>query len=192
MAEIRLDLTTLTLDEIARLFRSPLPLVAAFRPGRASPSERAAALETAIAAGAAFVDIEADASPAYVKRLGRAARDRGCRIILSAHSERRPPSAERLARAREGMFRRGADIVKIVHRAVSADDCLRILSLYQTRRGGRVIALGTGRAGVATRIAAPLLGAPFTYASLRPGRETAQGQLDWRTLDRVLKLVGHD
>ena len=192
MAEVRLDLTPLAPDEIAQVFRSPLPLVATFRPGRASAAERGAALEAAVAAGAAFVDVEAAAPPAYRKRLIRVARERGCRVILSSHSDRRPPAADRLARMRESFFRKGADIVKIVHRAQSAADCSRLLSLYDTPKRGRVIALGTGRAGVATRIAAPLLGAPFTFASLRPGRETAGGQLDWRTLDRILELVAHE
>lgn len=192
MAEIRMDITPLAPGEIAAVFASPLPLVATFRPGRSSPAERCAALETAILAGAAYVDVEADAPPDYRRRLIRAARKRGCRIILSSHSNRRPPAAGQLALLKERLFRRAADIVKIVHRAESAGDCLRLLALYETPQSGRVIALGTGRAGVATRLAAPLLGAPFTYASFRPGRETAEGQLDWRTLDRILKLIGHE
>jgi 3-dehydroquinate dehydratase type I len=192
MAEIRLDLTPLSPAEIAAVFSRPLPLVATFRPGRANEAARAKALEAAIRAGATYVDIEADAAPAYRKRLLPIARDQGCRIILSVHSGRRPPEAAALARTRDGLFRRGADIVKIVYRASSAGDCLRLFSLYGTERRDRVIALGTGRAGVVTRLAAPFLGAPFTYACLRPGRETAEGQLDWRTLARVLKLVAHE
>jgi len=192
MAEIRMDLTPLGPGEIAAVFAQPLPLVAAFRPGRATATERRAGLEAAIAAGAAFVDIEAEAPPAYRDRLIRVAREHGCRVILSCHSDRRPPTAGRLARTRESLFRMGADVVKIVHRASSAGDCLRLLSLYDTAKRGRVIALGTGRQGLATRIAAPFLGAPFTFASLRPGRETAEGQLDWKTLDRILTLVAHE
>lgn len=192
MAEIRMDITPLAPGEVEAVFASPLPLVATFRPGKRPDSERAGALKAAIAAGAAFVDIEADARPAYRRELVRAARERGCRVIISTHSGRRPPGTERLARIRDGSFRLGADIVKIVYRAGSAADCARLLSLYATPRGNRVIALGTGRQGVATRLAAPLLGAPFTYASLRPGRETAEGQLDWKTLGRILSLIPHD
>jgi 3-dehydroquinate dehydratase-1 len=192
MAEIRMDLTPLRPDQIAAVFARPLPLVATFRPGRASDDERAAALEAAIRAGAAYVDIEAEDPPRYRTRLVRAARERGCRVILSVHSERRPPAAGDLARTRDGIFRRGADIAKIVYRAGSAGDCLRLFSLYGTDKRDQVIALGLGRAGLATRLAAPFLGAPFTYASLRPGRETAEGQLDWRTMDRLFKLAAHE
>lgn len=192
MAEIRLDLTPLTEREIRVLFAVPLPLVATFRPGSVSETERGAALDTAMAAGAAFVDIEADARSAYRKELIRLAAKHGCRVILSIHSDRRPPGEDRLARTRERLFRQGADIVKVVHRVRSAGDCVRLFSLYKTPRRDGVIALGLGREGVVTRVAAPLLGAPFTFASLRPGRETADGQLDWKTLDRILNLIPHD
>jgi 3-dehydroquinate dehydratase type I len=192
LAEVRLDLTPLRAAEIARLFGGPVPLIATFRPGRAPAAERAAGLEAAIRAGAAFVDIEHDAPPDYRRRLVRAARGRGCRVILSVHSIRRPPSAAELRRQRDALFRRGADIAKIVYRAATAADGLRLLSLYDTTRRERVIALGTGRTGLATRLAAPFLGAPFTYASLRPGRETAEGQLDWRTMARLLRRAAHD
>lgn len=191
MAEIRLDLTPLSMEGIGEVFRRPLPLVATFRPGRVPAAARAAALEAAIRAGAAYVDVEAEAPPAYRDRIVRAARRAGCRVILSSHSAGRPSGAGLLARKREALFRKGADVVKIVRRAVSVADVLALLSLYDTPKRGRVIALGTGRAGVVTRIAAPLLGAPFTYASSGPGRETAAGQLDWRTLERILELVAH-
>jgi 3-dehydroquinate dehydratase-1 len=192
MAEIRLDLTPLRPAEIAAVFARPLPLIATFRPGRVPDADRAAALESALRAGAAWIDIEHDAAPDYRRRLLRAARERGARIILSVHSRRRPPAPSEMARTRDGLFRLGADVVKIVHRAVSAADCLRLFSLYDTRRRGRVVALGTGRAGVVTRLAAPFFGAPFTYAALRPGRETAEGQLDWRTMDRIFERAAHD
>jgi len=68
----------------------------------------------------------------------------------------------------------------------------RIRDGRDTVRRDRVIALGLGPAGVVTRLAAPLLGAPFTYTSLRPGRETADGQLDWLTMDRILRRVAHE
>jgi len=191
LAEVRLDLTPLAPAEISALFSGPVPLIATFRPGRASTAERAAALGAAIRAGAAWIDIEHDAPPAYRRRLVRAARGRGCRVILSVHSVRRPPAAAELRRQREALFRRGADIAKIVYRAASADDAWRLLSLYDPKRPGRVIALGTGRAGTVTRLAAPFLGAPFTYASLRLGRETADGQLDWRTMARLLGRAAH-
>jgi 3-dehydroquinate dehydratase-1 len=46
-----------------------------------------------------------------------------------------------------------------------------------------------GKDGRITRIAAPLLGAPFTYASLDNTRETASGQLDSRTLKQIIDMI---
>jgi 3-dehydroquinate dehydratase len=51
-------------------------------------------------------------------------------------------------------------------------------------------ALGLGPVGTFTRVVATRLGAPFTYASLRPGRDTAEGQLDWRTLQDRMRALG--
>ncbi len=48
---------------------------------------------------------------------------------------------------------------------------------------------GMGKDGRITRIAAPLLGAPFTYASLDNTRETASGQLDSRTLKQIIDMI---
>jgi 3-dehydroquinate dehydratase type I len=164
MAEIRLDITPLKPEEIAALFACPLPLIATFRPGKRSESARAEALKTAIAAGASFVDIEADARPAYRKDLIRAAKENGCRVILSSHSDRLPPGAGELARTRERFFRLGADVVKIVRRVRSGADCVRLLSLYETPRRNKVIALGLGREGAVTRVAAPRRGGARTRA----------------------------
>jgi len=44
-----------------------------------------------------------------------------------------------------------------------------------------------GQKGKITRVAAPLLGAPFAYASFKPGSETAEGQLDRKSLKTILK-----
>ena len=49
---------------------------------------------------------------------------------------------------------------------------------------------GLGAIGTFTRVIATRLGAPFTCPSLRPGRETAAGQLDWRTLQDRMRVLG--
>ncbi len=192
MSEIRLDLTPLTLDEVRTVFASPLPLVATFRPGRAPVARRREALATAIASGAAYVDIEAEAPPDYRKGLVGVARKHGCRVILSSHSGRPPSAPAALALLRDRSFRQGADIVKVVRRVRTVRDCARLLALYDTPRATRVIALGTGSLGFVTRVAATFLGAPFTYASLGRGKETAAGQPDWRALERILGLLRHE
>ena len=49
---------------------------------------------------------------------------------------------------------------------------------------------GLGAIGTFTRVIATRLGAPFACPSLRPRRETAAGQLDWRTLQDRMRVLG--
>jgi 3-dehydroquinate dehydratase-1 len=49
-----------------------------------------------------------------------------------------------------------------------------------------------GEKGKLTRLAAPLLGSVFTYASLGEGKETAEGQWEAASLRRILlELTRH-
>jgi 3-dehydroquinate dehydratase-1 len=186
-AEVRVDKTPLTPVEIKELFAEPVKLIATCWPGRRSDEDRLAALLAAIDAGAAYVDIELDAPPAFHTAILAAARDKHCRIIISYHNPNETPLRHHLVQAIESCFDQGADIAKIICRVQNPQDCVRILSLYESRKN--LIALGAGEMGVITRIAAPFLGAPLTYASLAPGKETAEGQPDLQTLECVMKLV---
>jgi 3-dehydroquinate dehydratase-1 len=46
-----------------------------------------------------------------------------------------------------------------------------------------------GVKGRILRVVAPLLGSPFTFASLSEGRQTAEGQMDRETLFRLVETV---
>ena len=52
-----------------------------------------------------------------------------------------------------------------------------------------LVVIGMGEKGKVTRIAAPILGSPFTYASLSSGKETAAGQLDKINLEKIFKIL---
>jgi 3-dehydroquinate dehydratase-1 len=186
-AEVRIEKTALTPAEIQELFAEPLKLIATCRPGTRSDEDRQAALLAAIAAGAAYVDIEVDAPPAFRAAILAAARSKGCRVIISYLNHNETPLRHLLLQAIESCFDQGADLAKIICRVQSPQDCVRILSLYESRKN--VLAFGMGEMGVITRIAAPFLGAPLTYASLAPGKETAEGQPDLETLECVMKLL---
>ena len=189
MAEIRIDKTALSLVDIKQLFAEPVKLVATCRPGNRAEEERLSALLAAIDAGAAYVDIEVDAAPALREAVLAAARKKNCRVIVSYHNFTETPLRHYLLQVIEDCFDRGADIAKIICRVQSSQDCVRILSLYESRKN--LVALGMGELGVITRIAAPFLGAPLTYASLGPGKETAEGQPDLQTLQAVMKFLKH-
>jgi len=189
MAEVRIDKTALSLVDIKQLFAEPVKLVATCRPGQRPDEERLAALLAAIEAGAAFVDLEVDAPEALRDAVIAAARKKGCKVIVSYHNFSETPLRHYLVQVIEDCFDRGADIAKVICRVQNSQDCVRILSLYEARKN--LVALGMGPLGVITRIAAPFLGAPLTYASLEPGKETAEGQPDLKTLESVMKFLKH-
>jgi len=53
-----------------------------------------------------------------------------------------------------------------------------------------LVVIGMGPQGAITRIVAPLLGSPFTYAAPEKGREVVEGQLDRHTIRRALDFLG--
>jgi len=179
MAEIRLDEMALSEAEIARIFAMPLPLVATCRPGRYPEAKRLDMLAAAVAGGAAYIDIEKDAAGAYRQSLQKLAGNHRCRVIISYHNDRETPPRSRLNRIVGDCFSQGADIVKVACRIRRRQDALRIVALYghASADDGSLIALGMGPRGKWTRVAAPFLGAPFTYAALAPGKATASGQM---------------
>jgi 3-dehydroquinate dehydratase type I len=194
LAEIRLDGAELSPHEIQRIFTLHANLIATFRPnaGDEAPEKRKMALLTAVEAGAAYVDIEIEAGTLYKKEIMQTARQQECQVILSYHNHENTPSKKQLETIIEQCFSQGADIAKIACRVHSEADSARILSLYDYPgqfHHGKITAIGMGEKGKITRLAALLLGAPFTYASQSTGRETAPGQLDKDTLEKILGLM---
>ena len=194
MAEIRLDGFRTDASRLCEVFSFPRRLIATCRPGSLDEDERTALLIAAIAAGASLVDIELEASVACREKIIEKARDCRCQVIVSYHNHERTPASAELRNIRTACFAAGADIAKIACQVLSPSDCARILSLYadpEERFRGRLVAVGMGELGILTRVAAPLLGAPFTYAAFAPGMETAEGQLDRETLARIYALMKH-
>jgi 3-dehydroquinate dehydratase-1 len=194
MAEIRLDTVAVDVSKFPELFSFPRRLIATCRPGKLGENERAALLVGAMAAGASLVDIELGSPAAWRREIVNAALGYGCRVVVSEHNHERTPPLEELKNIMDACFAAGADIAKIACRVRAPSDCARIFSLYaelSEEFGGRLIAIGMGEMGTITRVAAPFLGAPFTYASPVPGMETAEGQLDRVTLAKIYSLMEH-
>jgi 3-dehydroquinate dehydratase type I len=187
LAELRIDKTDFSEEEIRELFALPVDIIATCRPGTKSESEREALLRTAISSGAAYVDIEIDAATDYFQRIRDEVKNQNSKLIVSYHNEEHTPPMAELEDVLGHCFRREADIAKVVCRVHSSADCSRILSLYQTKEN--IIAFGLGKTGTFTRVASLFLGAPFTYAALAPGEETADGQLDRQRLKSILDAL---
>ncbi|MEW6035262.1 MAG: type I 3-dehydroquinate dehydratase [Candidatus Micrarchaeota archaeon] len=186
LAEIRLDAlaeSELTPENVRRIFSSPSRLVATCRPGKLGVEKRKECLSHAIEAGAGYVDIEVEAPDSYKKELIEKAREKGCTAIVSYHDYKRTPPEAELLQIIQWCFDSGADIAKIACMVHGARDNARLLGLLD---GKGIIVIGMGAKGRVTRIIAPLLGSPFTYASAGKGKETAEGQMDKATLERAI------
>jgi len=187
-AEIRIDkIDRVTCDDIRRIFSRRLRLIATCRPGKIGDRKKLALLKSAVRAGAEYVDIEHDADRALKSALMKTARVASCKVLMSYHDFEKTPPADVLERIIRKGFGEGADAVKIACRVRSASDNARLLGLLDGRRP--LVVVGIGPLGKITRVVAPLVGGLFTYASLRPGKEVADGQIDRATLDGIIRRL---
>ena len=212
MAEIRLDLCDVSEDEIEEIFSTAdIPLVAtcriaetAKRHPEMSPVAVASLCEkrliAAIKAGASYADLEIEAPKENLKRVKSACEDNGTLLIRSFHDFKGTDSTEALKAVVEKCVYHGADIVKIVTTANSAEDAVRVLALYddpsclappQSGRHpapapetteGRLIAFCMGAVGRESRMECLRKGAPFTYAALTAEDAAAPGQMVAETM----------
>ena len=187
-AEIRLEKMRIGPGGVRTIFARHPKLIATCRPGGMSKEKRRRLLLAAIEAGAAFVDIELEAEGRFRARIVNAAHATNCRVIVSYHNFSKTPPRADLEGKVEACFAAGADIAKIACRARSRRDGARLLGLLDS--GRPLVVVGMGKEGALTRIAAPLLGSLFTYASLGAGKETADGQWDAASLERILLEMG--
>ena len=194
MAEIRLDRCPLDEDEISELFSSSdTPLIATCRvagDGSGNWEEAEAKLQTAIEAGAAFIDLEIEAPKEMGKRLRRLCSEYGTRMIRSCHFFDGTPSIEVLRETAERCRKFGGEIAKIAVSASSEEDVARVLSLYEDCEEGRLVAFAMGEAGRSSRLECLRLGSPFTYAALTSEEAAAPGQWPYSEMAEALYGCG--
>lgn len=186
-AEIRIDKMAVEVEDVKKIFNQHPKLIATCRPGRVDDKKRKELLLVAIEAGAAFVDVEVESDDEYKNTIIEKARSAGCRIIVSYHNFEKTPQRVELEHILNWCFDSGADIAKIACRVNSEKDNARLLGLLNETRS--LVVVGIGDKGKISRVVAPLLGSPFTYASLIAGKETAEGQIDKETLKRIFQTL---
>ncbi|MDY0201829.1 MAG: type I 3-dehydroquinate dehydratase [Bacteroidales bacterium] len=185
LAEIRIDLLNLNHDELATIFKLHKNLIATYR--TTSDFETMLTLLTqAIGNGCTFVDIDINTPNIYLDKLIKIAQSKGCKVILSYHNFEETPDTKDLINIADKLFSHGACIAKIACMAQAPSDCARVMGLYENYKN--LVAFCMGTTGMVTRISAPLLGAPFTYAS--EGKwETAPGQLSYTDANTILNIL---
>ena len=175
MAEIRLDLLRPAEDELAALFSTyGKKMIATCRAGYYDDKARIDLLKAAIDAGCGYVDLEIDASCAFLDTLIPYAKAKGCKVILSYHNFEATPDTEALELVVMEATACGADVVKIAVMVHTPHDAARLLALYARHTG--IVAFGMGEEGKFTRVVALKLGAPFTYVFPDDAAATAPGQ----------------
>jgi 3-dehydroquinate dehydratase type I len=206
VAEIRVDLISVhgkgavTDDQLAQVFTEAatqgLTTVATCRDVKPEPGfteARSDLLLRCMELGATYIDIEVESPSDYKRKLVEAARARTpapCKVIVSYHNYECTPSTEELDSVVAECFAGGAEIAKVAVQATCVEDSARVLALYAKHKSGTVLALGMGAHGGITRVAAPLLGAPFTFVSHDAASATAPGQLTADEMISVFAIVG--
>lgn len=184
-AEVRIDaLKEARAGDMPRIFTGEKRMIATCRPGRYSEAARRDLLKSALESGAAYVDIELGTEKSMRRDLLAAAHGRGAELIVSHHDYDRTPLPDRLHKLVDQCFAEGADIAKIACRVRVRRDAARLLGLLDDSRS--LVVVGMGEMGRIVRAVAPVLGGVFTYASLEVGMETAPGQPDKSSMERMI------
>ena len=183
LVEIRLDLLKLNPQKIELLAMQCRQWIATCRAGKLNDYERTVLLSAAIRSGATYVDIEYEADIVYRRQLIELARKLRCKVIISYHNFETTPDVDTLNQIIEQAKDMGSDLVKLAVTANSPADCAKLMSLYA--KHSNLIAFAMGDIGKITRIAAPFLGAEFTFASADEKHLTAPGQLTASQMEEV-------
>lgn len=144
-------------------------------------------LTAAIEAGAAYVDLDVGEEEGLRKAVIAKAREGGCKVIISFHDFEGTPGKKELEEVVEKCSGLGADVVKVACMVRSGKEAARLLGLLGERE--RLVVIGMGGKGRIVRVLAPLLGAEFTFASLREGAETAPGQMGKDEMEGLIRLL---
>jgi len=174
MAEIRIEMSNLSSDEVMALFGKHKSLIATCRPGDIPDERRKVLLKTAIDGGAEWVDIEIESDEGYMRELVQYAKAHDCKVIISYHNYKSTPDKEYLESVIDKSLSEGADLVKIATMANNDNDNSTLISLY--RPGRAILSIGMGEFGRITRIEALKKGAPFTFVIAPGSHESAPGQ----------------
>ena len=182
--EFRFDLLVLSLEQVKEVVYAANSCIATCRPGKMDEADRKKILISAIRSGADYVDIEVESDKTFIDEVILTARTHETAIIISYHNFEGTPAMPELEEIVSDCRKAGADVVKIASQVNHAWDLQNLLKLYTKDR--RMVIIGMGEKGIISRIAAPLLGAEFTFAAAEAGQETAPGQI---SKDKLLSII---
>lgn len=187
LIELRLDLIQKSPSELFSKIPAGIKSIVTCREGLYSEKERMELLRDAIELGASYLDIELESTAAFAREMISCAEKTACELIFSHHDFQGTPGLDELNGKMDACYERGGAVAKIATMVLSSEDAVRLLTLHN--RPGRKVILGMGAPGRITRVAAPLLGSEFTFASPATGGETAPGQMSAEELNRIYNIL---
>jgi 3-dehydroquinate dehydratase-1 len=191
LIEIRFDYSEEELDIKIIKEASKVPLIATNRcyeeggMKKLSLAERIKILLQASEEKYHYVDLELETSE-IGEKISRII-ENGSKVIGSHHDFVGTPTLKEMEKLHLRGKEAGANIVKIIGTARKKEDNLVYLTFNQRNPGN--VSFGMGGEGVISRVISPLMGAAFTYASLRE-KKSAPGQLSIHRLKEIYKLLG--
>lgn len=194
MLEMRLDMMDMfDLHEIIRAASKPVLVTYRSKKqggkGIEDPAARTDYILTAIQKGADLVDVELSLPRRWREKIldteGRS------RIVISTHINDGTPSQLDLEKIFKNCADTHSDIVKIVTRAETWADNLRVLELIPKAHdlGIKIIAFCMGPMGRISRIVSHLMGGYLTFASLEEGEQSADGQIPIRQMKQIIDIL---
>lgn len=123
-----------------------------------------------------YLDLENDLSMSFVEEISKHSE---IKTILSYHNFKETP--QDLEALLIEMRKTPTAFYKIAVTAQNSLDALKLLCLAKNN-DGKLIAISMGTHGQISRILAPVMGCPLTYAALDDGQTSAPGQLSAQTL----------
>lgn len=184
-AELRLDLCNISENDLKRIYNLDLNTIATCRKGKFSEKECVEKLINSIMLGVKYIDIDYEFENENKLYLHNIAKKNNCKTINSYHNFDNTPDYKQLVQIAISLMEQNPDIIKIACKSNNQFDNEKILKLYKQFKN--IIAIGMGNEGKITRILATKLGAPFTFAYPAGKQSTAHGQIDYDTLNEILK-----
>src|SRR5712692_9751685 len=191
MVELRLDCLQRAFEEeivkeISSISKSCIVTVRSRAEGgrfRGGERERLQRLLAASKAGPHLIDLElatAERDHKLAHELGRNSDG----LIVSWHGLEGTPARRELGALRDRAMKIG-DIAKVVATARRLEDNGRIISLYNGKTKGRLIAFCTGEKGMISRVVSMMAGSPISYVTVAPN-PVAAGQLPFKLVKELL------
>lgn len=180
IVELRLDLfSQLDIEALKQLrLTFPIPMIFTLRSklqgGNYLKSEenRLVDIRKIVTLKPEFLDVEYTVPAAFICEITSHYPD--SKLILSFHDhEKTPDDIEKIF---QDMSEIPAELYKIAVTANNAIDALRLMC-WAKKRNTKLIAISMGLHGQISRILAPMIGNPITYATIDDEHNTAPGQL---------------